>query len=388
MLVTEWITRLLAGLLGKAARVLPPSRRQWAEALQGEAARVPAGWGRLRWLAGGLPLVAKEAKVARRLAYWMGLGVVAAAAAWAVWLSWRTAPSADPESMTDRVRVLVGASAFLVLPWVRRRSSVFGPVGSDMTSRIVRVAGCGAVCGLGLSIVRTDRNAGIGGVIGSGTVSWPREIAGLLLLGAVAAIPVVIAALRPRADAVIAWTAAGLAAAAAAAFVPLQALTLLYLAGILAATSRQSRVPRMVLAAGALAGLAAALIMCGELLARPGAGLTERQSLTVFLILSVVAFGVPAATAGLAAARLLPGLADPAQPRAPRVRQGLLAGLIAGAAGGLLVTAIFAGLGFMMIIGPLAGAAGGTLGGAFTPAHPRKWRPGGFQAAGTSASGL
>jgi len=195
------LTRLLTGLLGASARLLPPARRQWAEAIQAEAAQVPAGWRQLRWLASGLWLVAKEANVARAIVYWLGLGVVAAAAAWAIWLSWRTVPAADPETVTDRVRVLVGASALLVLPWAGRRSGLLGPVGSGVTARLVRVAGCAAICGLGVQLVRLDRNAGAGGVLGSGTFSWPREIAGLALLGAAAAVPPAIRALRPHAHA-------------------------------------------------------------------------------------------------------------------------------------------------------------------------------------------
>ena len=77
----ERMTRLLAGLLGTTARVLPPARRQWAEAIQAEAGQVPAGWRQLHWLAGGLWLVAREANMARKIVYWLGLGVVAAAAA-------------------------------------------------------------------------------------------------------------------------------------------------------------------------------------------------------------------------------------------------------------------------------------------------------------------
>jgi hypothetical protein len=53
--------------------------------------------------------------------------------------------------------------------------------------------------------------------------------------------------------------------------------------------------------------------------------------------------------AGLLAntARLLSGIADPQELRMRRARQGLLAGATAGAAGGLLLTAMFIGLGFM-----------------------------------------
>jgi hypothetical protein len=42
---------MLAGMLRYAARMLPPGRRPWAEAVLVEAGQVPPGWPRLRWLA-------------------------------------------------------------------------------------------------------------------------------------------------------------------------------------------------------------------------------------------------------------------------------------------------------------------------------------------------
>ena len=80
----------LTAALRAATRILPPGRRQWAEALRAEAAAVPAGLPRLQWLGGGLWLVAREAAVGRKIFYWLGIAGLAAAAAWAVWLSWRT----------------------------------------------------------------------------------------------------------------------------------------------------------------------------------------------------------------------------------------------------------------------------------------------------------
>ena len=50
----EQLTWMLAGILRAAARLLPPGRRPWAEAVRAEAGQVPAGWPRLRWLAGGV----------------------------------------------------------------------------------------------------------------------------------------------------------------------------------------------------------------------------------------------------------------------------------------------------------------------------------------------
>jgi hypothetical protein len=367
----ERMTRLLAGLLGQTARLLPLARRQWAEAIQAEAGQVQSGWRQLYWLAGGLWLVAKEAKMARKIVYWLGLGVVTAAAAWAIWQSWRTVPVADPESVTDRVRVLVGAFALLVLPWVGRRSGLFGPVGNGVTPRLVRVAGCVGICCLGASLVRLDRNAGSGGVFGSGHFSWPQEITGLVLLGAAAAIPPVIRALRPQADAAAAWGAAGVAGTAAFAFMPLQVLTIIYAAGILAATSRRSPVSSAALASGTVTGATAGMIIYGVLTSKAGLGLTG------FLTVSVLAFLVTAVPAGVAAAWLLSGIEDPQELRARRARQGLLAGAIGGALGGLILTAMLTGLGFVMVIGPLAGAAGGAVGARY----PGKSRPGGSRAA-------
>ena len=79
------LTRMLAGLLSFTARMLPADRQQRAEAVQSEAESVPAGWPRLRWLAGGVRMMAPEALVIRKFAYWLGLGAVAAVAAWTVW---------------------------------------------------------------------------------------------------------------------------------------------------------------------------------------------------------------------------------------------------------------------------------------------------------------
>ena len=55
---------------------------------------------------------------------------------------------------------------------------------------------------------------------------------------------------------------------------------------------------------------------------------------------------------------------------------------MAGAVCGILLTLIFVLAFFMMVIGPLVGAAAGTVGGAFAADHPRKPRPGSSGAAG------
>jgi hypothetical protein len=63
-----------------------------------------------------------------KVVYRLGLVAVAAAVTWVVWLSWRVSPAADAQTVTDRVRVLVGVAALVVLPWVGRRRGWFGPV--------------------------------------------------------------------------------------------------------------------------------------------------------------------------------------------------------------------------------------------------------------------
>jgi hypothetical protein len=365
------LTRVLAGLLGRAAGLLPAARREWAQAVLAEAGEVPPGAGRVAWLGGGLWLVAREACMVRKFVYWLGVGAVAAAAAWVVWLSWRTYPAADPLTVTDRVRVAVGAAALVVLPWAGRRRGWFGPVGGTITARLARVAGCAAVCGLGLAVVRMDSHLFLG-PHGPGPFSLPREIAALVVLGTALAALAVVKARWADADPSVPWAVAGMAAVVIFVVVPLQALAIVYVAGILAATSRRSPVANASLAAGAIAGLAAGLATDLALYETAG---DDSYAFLLLLGMATMLF-LLAALAGAAAARRLPGTGDPRDLRAARVRQGLLAGAVAGAVSGLLLTNFFTLAGVvMMIIGPLAGLGGGALGGAIAADHPREARP-------------
>jgi hypothetical protein len=368
------LTRVLAGLLGHAARLLPPGRRQWIEAVAAEAGQVPQGWPRLRWLAGGLWLVAREAAMGRKVMYWLGAGAVAAAGAWVVWLSWRTSPAADPQAVTDRVRVGVGAAALVVLPWVGRRRGWFGPVGSSITARLVRVAGCVAVCGLGVAVVRMDSHLGLG-PHGPGPFSLPREIIAVVLLGAALA---VVKARWPDADAFAPWAIAGMAGTVIFVVVPLQALAIIYVAAILAATGRRSPVTSASLAAGTIAGLATGLATTLAVYETAG-----DDSYAILLLFGmIIMLFLIAALAGAAAAWRLPGTGDPQELRAARVRQGLLTGAVTGAVCGLLLTNLFVIAVVFMVIGPLVGAGGGAVGGAIAADHPPRSRPDHSWAAG------
>jgi len=367
----DQLTRMLAELLRKMARLLPPERRQWAEAVGAEAGQVPAGWPRLRWLAGGLWLAMGEAKMMRKVVYWLGAGAVAAAAAWVVWLSWRTSPSEDAQTVTDRVRVLVGVAALVVLPWVGRRRGWFGPVGGSLTARLVRVAGCAAVCGLGLVVVRMDSHLGPG-PHGPGPFSLLREIVALAALGVALAALAVVKARRADTEVSKLWGLAAMAGAVMFVAVPLQTLAIIYAAGILAATSRRSPVVTASLAVGTLAGLAAGLatLLAVYELNTP----TDRYVDLMFLLVVTTTF-LLAAVAGAAAAWLLSGTGDPQELRMARDTQGMLAGTVAGAVCGLVLTNFIVVAVFMLVGGPLLGVAGGAAGGIAAADHPLRSLP-------------
>jgi hypothetical protein len=367
----ERLTWMLAGALRAAARWLPPGRRDWAEAVQAEAELIPAGWPRVGWLAGGLRLAAKEAEIMRKVVYWLGVGMVAAAAAWAVWLAWHTSPAADALTVTDRVRVLVGVGALALLPWVGRRRGWFGPVGHSITVRLVRVAGCAGACGLGVAIVRMDRYIH-GGPHGPAPFSLSREIAAAVLLGAGLVALGVVRARWPQLDAGTLWAFAGMSSTLLLALVPAQAIAVAYVAVILAATSRRSPVANASLAAGAMTGLAAGLTAA---LAVYELNTQDDRYVDLILLLLFVTTILSGALAGAAASWLRPGTGDAKELREARIRQGLLAGTASGAVAGLVLTNFVAIAVFMMVLGPMLGAVGGALGGMVAADHPRRPRP-------------
>jgi hypothetical protein len=255
-----------------------------------------------------------------------------------------------------------------MLAWVGRRRGWFGPVRASITARLVRLAGCAAVCGLGMAVVRMDSHLGLG-PHQPGPFSLPREIAALVLVGAALAARAVGKARWPDADPVALWAVPGTAGVLMFVAVPLQVLAIVYVAGILAVTSWRSPAANVSLAVGAIAGLAAGLAVYE--LNRPD----DRYVGWMLLGTIVLTLGL-AALAGVAAAWLLLAHAeDPGDMREARLRQGLLAGLVAGAACGMLLTYFFVVAAFMMVLGPLLVAAGGAVGGAVAADHLRRPRP-------------
>jgi hypothetical protein len=366
--VTERLEGLLAWALRVTAPLLPPERREWAQAVRQEAAHLPRGWPRLDWLAGGLWLVVREAHVVRKFVYWAGIGGVAAIAIWATWRSWTNVPTTDVEVQTDRVRLLVAAMALIALPWVGRRRGWFGPVGNGVAARLCRVAGFAAIWGLGLYLVRLDKQGGATGY-SLGGINWLQEIGGLVLLAAVVTVPLIIKARRPYVEASTLWSLSGMAAVIVLVILPVQLLAIAYIAGILLATSRRSPVTSTSLIGGAMAGLVAAAISY-EL-----AYHVEQLGLAVFGLM-VVVIVLAAAPVGAISAWQVAGQDYASGLREARIRQGLLAGTVAGACCGLVVVNFGMFMVVTMILGPAAGLVGGALGGAFADQHPLPRRDG------------
>ena len=144
------VTRILAGLVGASAGLLPAARREWTEAMLAEAGEVPAGAGRVAWLGGGLWLVAREALIGRVMRV-MTFGAGAAGMAWIGW------PGGSSNSATPLNRVYVVGTVVLLaaLPVVVRR--YFGPVRGGWAPRAARVGGYALVLVLIAAKIAKDR---------------------------------------------------------------------------------------------------------------------------------------------------------------------------------------------------------------------------------------
>jgi hypothetical protein len=169
-------TRVLAGLLGRLAGLVPAARREWAEAVLAEAGEVPAGAGRVAWLCGGLWLVAREVVMGRFIR-------VLAFAAGAVGLAWIGWPGASSNSATplNRMYVIGTVVALAVLPWVVRR--YFGPVRGGWAPRAARVGGYAMVLALIAAKAAKDRDGSrLGAYFGIAPGLWALEMVLLLVI--------------------------------------------------------------------------------------------------------------------------------------------------------------------------------------------------------------
>jgi hypothetical protein len=406
------LSQAITWLARCSVRVMPAERREWAEAVWAEAGEVPARR-RPGWVAGGLLLVAREAGMFRRIGYWLGVAALAAGAAGVVFLVWHGAPVArgfrpvslpsismgtvyvDPHT-TEEYRTLVIATVALLaaLPWVARRRGAFGPAGDSTAARVVRVAGCAAICALVLVLARLAQS--LGENLGPGDASLPAR---LIVMGVTTAYMVAITALTARR---LSPRWAARLGAEARTFIALAAvvagvvlflldpgwwLVTAYLTGILAVTARPSGIAPATLGFGAGAGIAAGLIWYASV-----------STEAVFLhanpwlvpVVVVMVFAAPA-TAGAAAAWRLPGQDDPEALRLDCLRQGLAAGALTGAAAALLIAISVLGtmavdhLQFgphsteiyllIALFGPLLGTAMGIISGSGMAGYRLRARP-------------
>jgi Domain of unknown function (DUF1707) len=212
-------TRMLAGLLGRSAGLLPAARRDWVEAVLAEAGEVRAGARRVAWLGGGLWLLAREVvmgRVIRVLAF-------AVAAVGMVWIGW---PGASSNSATPLNRVYaVGTVVLLaVLPVVVHR--YFGPVRSGWAPRTARVGGYAMVLALiAAKTVKDRRGSKLGAYFPVIPPVWALQIVLLLVIAAyVAGLLILTSQQRVRLARWILPTAIGFGAVTAGVLYPLAPL--------------------------------------------------------------------------------------------------------------------------------------------------------------------
>jgi hypothetical protein len=151
-------------------------------------------------------LTVGEARMPRKIGYWVALSV---AAAGVVGAAWPGAPG-NPATLISRVGAIAIASTIAILHWpVRRR---FGPIGTTWTARIVRITGFGLVFALILVKAAVERHefarlAGRPALTGV----WVGEIVFLVVIAAYLTGLLAITARRPPAStaAIVIGTGAG-----------------------------------------------------------------------------------------------------------------------------------------------------------------------------------
>jgi hypothetical protein len=400
------VTRALERLLGRSAALVPPARRGWVEAVRAEAGETPAGVARLGWLAGGLWLVAREAGMVRRIAYGLAVAAVAVGAALTVGYLWSSA-HAGRDAGWDKARILLLAALLAGLPWVARRRGVFGPVGSSVAARAVRIGGSAALVGLVLDIARIQHFPGpaAGGLWGpaAGSLNWVHEGTALVLIvGCLAAVLLVTARWPQARPDLVAWCAVAAGLVLFFTVAPLQVLIAAYAAGILAVTARRSLVTPATLAISAGLGVAGGLLVVAlwnPLRTTPAPGLAPRTDVPILFILLNLVMAAGTLTAGVVANRGA-GDADDRVAVKARARQILAAGPLTAAFAALMLpllrasdavhvtaacpakhigfcTAAPAVWIFFLVAGPVIGLALGTFGYALALVEsPVKPQPG------------
>lgn len=287
------LTRVLSALLRLAARSLPAGRREWAEAAWAEATAVPAGRQRLAWLAGGLRLVAGQAGIVRRATCWLVFG---AAVAGVIRVGWPGA-AASPATLINRVDVIAVAVLLAGMPWASGR--LFGPASGGRLARVLRAAWYSAILALVVVKVIVER---FGYPPGRNYSQWD---AGVLWIGEIIFLLVIAT----------------------------------YAGGIIAVTARRRLA---ALSVGTAAGVAAGLVMYVRThlhLTSPGLAAVAAATTVLTWVLML---GTPFA-AGLLAARRTTAPDSREAAAIARPREGVAAGMCAGMAAALVVSALGTG---------------------------------------------
>jgi hypothetical protein len=387
--VLNGVTRAAARLLGWSGGLIPPERRGWAEAVRAEVGEVPAGLARLGWLAGGFWLVAREARMLRRIGYGLGIVAVALAAALVVRYIWHGGLGAG----WAKARIVLLLALMVGLPWVARRRGVFGPVGPSITARVVRAVGCAALLAVVWDFTRVQR------VLlrtPPGAWSWIKEAAGLgliaVLLAAVLIVPARWPQIRPL---LVAWCAVAAGLAVFVTLTPMQVMFTVYVAGILAVTSRRSSVTPVTLALCTAIGIGGGLLVAVlyGVVRRQGPGANVTGPVLLFMLLIAVAAAGTAAAVKAAEQRGGGNTEDPALRKA-RKWQCLAAGPLTAAASAIMLPLLRTGPAihyathcpasyqqhcssprsvwvFFLVIGPVVGLLIGTLGSAIAEDQPQ-----------------
>jgi len=305
--------------LGRAwARLLPAARRDWAEALWAEADEVPAGWERLAWRAGGVRLIAREARLARKAAVLL----LVAAAAWAAWPA-----SAVPLShgAVNQGDVIITIALLAGLPLLARR--LLGPPASR-AARLLRWGFCAAIVAIMPAKAVAEQLIGATPRGGIGLRTFDLITQGSPAPGSASGGP----------D----WGGE----------VIVLLITACYLAVVLALTSRRANLAPVTLAAGAGAGLVLGVVMYAV---DPLGGSKyatnpwlHGSAIDPLVILAwAVLLTAPAVAAGLAARRC-PVPDDPGAANNARAWQGFAAGLVCTGTGAL--TAAVLGTGTIALV--------------------------------------
>jgi len=231
----------------------------------------------------------------RKIIYMLASGAAAAGLAWATWPG---AP-ADPATVISRIDVIATVVMLAGLPWAVRR--VFGPVGGGWLPRTVRAGGYAAVLGLVLvktKVERPEYAALSGRAVLAGI--WAGEIVFLLVLTA-------------------------------------------YVAGLLAVTARRPPAGPAALAIGTGAGVAISLALYALSALRHPLHVTDAWlawASDAARLLAVPLVVGAAIAAGVVAARRTSGRGSRLPLADSRARQGVAAGLCAGAGAALLVSVL------------------------------------------------